>query len=116
VESGFGTAPIPAVPSDDLTAIGRTNDAILYGGTAELWVRGEDASLKELGSRVPSCASADFGRPFAEIFARYNHDFYRIDPMLFSPAVVTFRSLDSGRSLTFGQTSPDVLAESFAKK
>ena len=34
-------------------------------------------------------ASPDYGRPFSEIFAGYNNDFYRIDPMLFSPAVIS---------------------------
>ena len=45
---------------------------------------------------MPSSASPDFGRPFAEIFARYDHDFYRIDPLLFSPAVVTFTTAKRG--------------------
>ena len=67
-------------------------------------VRGDDASLEEIGPRVPSSASADFGRPFAEIFARYDHDFYRIDPLLFSPAVVTFLNQDTGTTLRFGET------------
>ena len=32
VMSGFGAAPLPPVAADELSAIGRTNDAILYGG------------------------------------------------------------------------------------
>jgi methenyltetrahydromethanopterin cyclohydrolase len=113
IEQGRGTAPLPPPCENDLAAIGRTNDAILYGGVVELGVRGDDASLAEIGPRVPSSASADFGRPFAEIFARYEHDFYRIDPLLFSPAVVTFLNLDTGREHCFGNTAPGVLAESF---
>ena len=85
IERGRGMAPLPPPCDDDLAAIGRTNDAILYGGVVELFVRGDDESLEEIGPRVPSSASADFGRPFAEIFARYEHDFYRIDPLLFQP-------------------------------
>ena len=48
VVSGFGTAPLPPVAADDLTGIGRTNDAILYGARVTLWVRGDDASLSEV--------------------------------------------------------------------
>jgi methenyltetrahydromethanopterin cyclohydrolase len=115
VESAFGTAPLPPVAADDLAAIGRTNDAILYGGEVSLWVRGDDESLQAIGPRVPSNASADFGEPFAIVFARHGHDFYKIDPLLFSPAVVTLSNLDSGRTYRFGQTRPDVIRRSFAE-
>jgi methenyltetrahydromethanopterin cyclohydrolase len=113
VEAGSGWAPLPPLVDDDLEAIGRTNDAILYGGFVELTVRGDDASLEAIGPQVPSSASKDFGRPFAEIFARYDRDFYRIDRQLFSPAVVTFHNRDTGSEFVFGKARPDVLLESF---
>jgi methenyltetrahydromethanopterin cyclohydrolase len=114
IESGSGLAPIPPLANDDMTAIGRTNDAILYGGTVELTVRGDDDSVEEIGPRVPSSVSPDFGRPFAEIFARYDRDFYRIDPLLFSPAIVRFYNAQTGNRFAYGRMSPDVLAESFS--
>jgi methenyltetrahydromethanopterin cyclohydrolase len=113
VESAFGIAPLPPVAKDDLAAIGRTNDAVLYGSEVTLWVRGDDESLAAIGPTVPSCSSPDFGQPFGAIFKRYNRDFYKIDPHLFSPAVVTFCNLNSGRTLRFGQVSPAVIQESF---
>jgi methenyltetrahydromethanopterin cyclohydrolase len=113
VASGFGSAPLPPVAADDLVGIGRTNDAVLYGGEVTLWVRDSDERLAEIGPRVPSCASGDFGEPFAAIFERYGRDFYKIDPLLFSPAVVTLINLTSGKSHRFGQLRPDVLMNSF---
>lgn len=114
VESGYGIAPLPPVAGDDLAAIGRTNDAVLYGGEVTLWMRHEDeAALADLAARLPSSASRDFGRPFAEIFAAAGGDFYQIDPMLFSPAVVTLVNLHSGRTHHGGQLRPDVLRASF---
>jgi methenyltetrahydromethanopterin cyclohydrolase len=113
VVSGFGTAPLPPVAADELQAIGRTNDAILYGGRVILWVRAEDAALAEIGPKVPSSASPDHGAPFAEIFHRYGHDFYKIDPLLFSPAEMVFHNLVSGKTHLFGQTEPEVLIRSF---
>jgi methenyltetrahydromethanopterin cyclohydrolase len=115
IEYGVGRAPLPPVADDDSTAVGWTNDAILYGGFAALCVRGDDASLEEIGPRVPSSASPDYGRPFAEIFARYGHDFYRIDPLLFSPARVGFYNLDTRRIFAYGRRAPDVLEASFGK-
>jgi methenyltetrahydromethanopterin cyclohydrolase len=114
VASGFGTAPLPPIAADDLAGIGRTNDAVLYGGQVTLWVRDDDARLAELGPRIPSSASPDFGEPFAAIFERAGRDFYKIDPMLFSPAVVTLVNLASGKSHRHGELRPDVIARSFA--
>lgn len=116
VVSGYGTAPLPPVAPDFIGAIGRTNDAILYGGQVVLWVRADDDQLAEIGPKVPSSASSDHGAPFAEIFARYEQNFYRIDPLLFSPARITFQNLRTGRSQTFGQIETDVLRRSFFAK
>ena len=113
VASGSGLAPLPPPAANDLVAIGRTNDAILYGGEVTLYVRGDDASIEAAGPRVPSGASPDFGQPFASIFERYHRDFYKIDPHLFSPAMITFVNLDTGRAFRFGHLVPRVIHESF---
>jgi methenyltetrahydromethanopterin cyclohydrolase len=112
VVSGFGVAPLPPSTPDELAAIGRTNDAILYGGRVTLWVRADDDAIAAVGSKVPSTASKDHGAPFAELFGRYG-DFYKIDPMLFSPAEVTFVNLKTGRAFAFGKCEPGLLKKSF---
>jgi methenyltetrahydromethanopterin cyclohydrolase len=113
VMSGYGVAPLPPVAVDDIRAIGRTNDAILYGGRVCLWVRGDDAEIARLGPQVPSVSSPDHGVPFALLFERSGRDFYKIDPMLFSPAQIVFHNLTSGRAQTFGRVEPDILRRSF---
>ncbi len=113
VESAYGIAPLPPIAKNDLAAIGRTNDAILYGGEVTLWVNLEDDQLSELGPKIPSSASTDFGEPFAAVFERYNREFYAIDPQLFSPAVVTLNNRASGRTFRFGKLRPDVIERSF---
>jgi methenyltetrahydromethanopterin cyclohydrolase len=113
VVSGAGTAPLPPPAAKTIEAIGRTNDAILYGGQVNLWVRARDDVLAEIGPRVPSSASPDHGAPFAEVFRRYNHDFYKVDKLLFSPAVICFHNLMTGRTHTFGRLEPEILRRSF---
>ncbi|MEM9186812.1 MAG: methenyltetrahydromethanopterin cyclohydrolase [Planctomycetota bacterium] len=113
VESGWGAAPLPPVAGDAFSGIGRTNDAVLYGGHAVLYVRGDDESISAIGPRAPSSASPDHGRPFQEVFKAHGDDFYEIDPLLFSPAVVTFVNLDTGATHRFGRYEPAVIAESF---
>lgn len=112
---GEGSAPLPPVATGDLAAIGCTNDAILYGSEVTLTVRGDDHSLERNGEQLPSSASPDYGRPFAEILAEYDNDFYRVDPLLFSAAKIRLVNLDSGNSFEFGQLNNEVLHKSFAQ-
>ena len=112
VVSATGTAPLPPVAKNDLRAIGRTNDCILYGGQARYTVRAGDSELEELAKQVPASASRDYGTPFYEIFQRYGGDFYKIDPLLFSPAEVWLTSTETGRTFHAGRLNPDVLEPS----
>ena len=109
VVSAVGTAPLPPVAKNDLRAIGRTNDCILYGGQARFTVRAGDAELQKLAEQVPASASRDYGTPFYEIFQRYEGDFYKIDPLLFSPAEVWLTSTETGRTFHAGRLNPEVL-------
>ena len=64
VVSGFGSAPLPPIAADDMAAIGRTNDAVLYGGNVTLWVRDNDGRLAEIGpnrgNEIGENAGVDF--------------------------------------------------------
>lgn len=110
---GYGIAPIPAPSPDFLTGMGRTNDAILFGGFVHLYVQCEDIAAAELAQAMPSSASKDYGRPFAEIFKAVNMDFYQIDPLLFSPAKVTVTNLKTGNSFFAGSFNEALLEKSF---
>jgi methenyltetrahydromethanopterin cyclohydrolase len=113
IVDGMGTAPLPPPAPDFLTAMGRTNDAILFGGQVHLYVDGDDAAAEALAAALPSSASRDYGRPFAEVFADYAYDFFKIDPMLFSPARVSVTALRSGRTFRAGALDQALLARSF---
>jgi methenyltetrahydromethanopterin cyclohydrolase len=112
VVSAIGTAPVPPVAKNDLRGIGRTNDCILYGGQAHYTIRASDQELAELAEKVPASASRDYGTPFYDIFQRYEGDFYKIDPLLFSPGEVWLTSTESGRTFHAGHLNPEVLTAS----
>jgi methenyltetrahydromethanopterin cyclohydrolase len=114
VVSASGVAPLPPVAKSDMRAIGRTNDAVLYGAHSRYTVRAEDEELASLAERLPSSSSADYGTPFYDIFKRYDNDFYKIDPLLFSPAEVWLTSVSSGRTFHAGRVNAAVLKASFA--
>jgi methenyltetrahydromethanopterin cyclohydrolase len=112
IVSGIGSAPLAPPAKNDLRSIGRTNDCILYGGQAHYLVRADDTELAELAPKVPASASRDYGKPFYEIFERYNKDFYKIDPLLFSPAEVWLTSVASGNTYHAGAVNAKVLKAS----
>jgi methenyltetrahydromethanopterin cyclohydrolase len=113
VEAGWGFAPVPPVPVSEIDAMGRGNDSVLYGGQVALWVRGELDVWREIGPQVVSSSSRDYGLPFVELFERAGRDFYRVDPLLFSPAAVRIHHLPTSESLTFGRINEQVLLRSF---
>jgi methenyltetrahydromethanopterin cyclohydrolase len=118
IRRGSGAAPLPPLPAppDDLVAIGRTNDAILYGGHVVLEVAADDDTLKEVGPRMVSAASASYGESFLQLFEQAGRDFYALDPALFAPAVVDLVAAESGRRHRFGAVAPEIVARSFAAR
>ena len=113
VVDGMASSPVPPPSPDFLIGMGRTNDAILFGGHAHLFVKGSDDAASKLAKELPSCSSRDYGRPFAEVFKAVNMDFYKIDPMLFSPAAVTVTALESGNTFTAGKLDAALIDQSF---
>ena len=114
VVAGYGSCPLPPVAGDDMAALGRTNDAVLYGGQVHLTVdAGDDDALRELVERLPASASSDYGEPFGKVFKDAEYDFYKIDPLLFSPGQIRVTSLGSGRSFEAGRVNLEVLERSF---
>jgi methenyltetrahydromethanopterin cyclohydrolase len=113
--SGSGTAPLPPLAKDFLTAMGHSNDAILFGGFVQLNVNCSDAEAEKLAHDLPSSASKDYGKTFAEVFTQYNMDFYAIDPLLFSPAKVKITNIKTGKCFEAGEINNVLLNKSFYK-
>ena len=114
IVDGMGAAPLAPPHPDLIAAMGRANDAIIYGGRVHLFLTGSASDASELAKRLPSQQARDYGRPFAEIFRRFNHDFYAIDRMLFSPAEAIVTALETGQSFHQGHIDLDLLDASFS--
>ena len=110
---GIASAPLPPVASDFISGMGRTNDAIIYGGRVYLCIDDNDEEIKTLAKNLPSFNSKDYGKPFKQIFLDYEKDFYKIDGSLFSPATVLLNSKKSGKSYLSGEVSLDLVEQSF---
>ena len=111
---GVGAAPLSPPHPDFVTAMGRTNDAIIFGGRVHLFVSGAATDAADLAAhsrRAPRAITENRSRRF---FVPAKGDFYAIDPMLFSPAVVTITAIETGETFHAGRLAPDLLDRSFA--
>jgi methenyltetrahydromethanopterin cyclohydrolase len=112
--NAWGCAPISPVHPKFAKAMARTNDAILYGGTSYYVVEFNDEDkLQKIVDKAPSEASEAYGKPFIEIFKEAHYDFYKIDPNLFAPAVVTINNKKTGNLFTSGEINAKALKKSF---
>lgn len=110
---GFGSAPIPPTSPEFLTAMGRTNDAIIFAGVTQLFVNTSDDMAKDLCNKMPSSTSNDYGKPFADIFKDYEYDFFKIDGNLFSPSKVIISNMKTGNTFTSGDIDSVLMKKSF---
>jgi methenyltetrahydromethanopterin cyclohydrolase len=109
----WGCAPIPPIHPKFTQAMARTNDAILYGGTAYYAVEyNNEDELKRIVRKAPSKASTSYGKPFIEIFEKANYNFYKIDPNLFAPAVLIVNNVKTGRAFKAGEINSGTLVKS----
>jgi methenyltetrahydromethanopterin cyclohydrolase len=115
IVDGMGAAPLAPPHPKLVSAMGRTNDAIVYGGRVHLFVTGPANDAHALANELPSEGSRDYGRPFAEIFAAAKGDFYAIDPLLFSPAEVMITALETGETFRKGEVDLKLLDASFTR-
>jgi methenyltetrahydromethanopterin cyclohydrolase len=110
IQYGCGYAPIAPVHPKAVNAMGRTNDALYYGGVTFYTVTYEsDDQLRSIVSKSPSCASKSYGKPFHEIFKEAEFDFYKIDPEIFAPAVVSVSNIKTGATFRSGEINVEVL-------
>jgi methenyltetrahydromethanopterin cyclohydrolase len=99
----LGTAPVAPPHPETRAAMGRANDAIIYGGRVQLFVGGDRAAARDLARALPSRTAPEWGRSFAEVFEAAGGDFARIDPGLFAPAEVAVTALATGETFRSGR-------------
>ena len=122
VKYAWGYAPIIPLHPNSGEAMGRTNDAILYGGTANYTLEYEDdKKLENIVKQAPSTASkamkearelAAKNPRFLEIFKEADFDFYKIDPNIFAPAIMVVNNIKTGKTFRAGNLDIEIMKES----
>jgi len=119
VKHAWGYAPIVPIHPSSGEAMGRTNDAILYGGVTNYTLNYDDEQkLENIVKQAPSSASrllqearrlAEKNPRFLDIFKEAGFDFYKIDPNIFAPAVVAINNMKTGKTFRAGSLDIEVL-------
>lgn len=114
VKYAAGIAPIAPVDPDSLKAMGKTNDAVLFGGRTYYYIESEEGDdIKSLAENLPSSASEGYGKPFYDVFREADYDFYKIDKGMFAPAEVVINDLRTGDVFRAGFVNEELLMKSF---
>jgi len=114
VKHAAGIAPIAPVDPDGLKAMGKTNDAVLFGGRTYYYVESEEGDdIKSMAEQLPSSASDGYGKPFFDVFKEAEFDFYKIDKGMFAPAEVVINDLRTGEIFKAGYVNSELLMKSF---
>jgi methenyltetrahydromethanopterin cyclohydrolase len=111
--TAYGFGVIPPLVDDDVAAMGRINDSLLYGGEATINVTGADDECARVVARSVASASAAYGRPFVEIYEEAGRDFYEIPLDLHSPAALHLNNITTGATHSAGEINHAVLERSF---
>lgn len=114
VKHAAGIAPIAPISPDGLKAMGKTNDAVLFGGRTYYYIESEEGDdLKAVAEKLPSSSSEGYGKPFYDVFKEAGFDFYKIDKGMFAPAEVVINDIRTGEMFRTGSVNVDLLKKSF---
>ncbi len=113
IQQAFCTGPIPPLVDDELSSMGRINDALYYGGEVSLYVDAADEILEPLVPTVVSEVSPLARRSFAELYRDAGYDFHAIPLDAHTPAVLHMTNVKSGRTFSAGRFDYEVLQRSF---
>ena len=114
VKHAAGIAPIAPIDPDGLKAMGKTNDAVLFGGRTYYYVESDEKDdIADVAAKLPSSAADGYGKPFFDVFKEAEFDFYKIDKGMFAPAEVVINDLTTGKIYKEGYVNVDLLKKSF---
>jgi methenyltetrahydromethanopterin cyclohydrolase len=115
---GYGSAPVAPVIKDEVLAMGRINDALVYGSSNGLWVRHpDDDEVRRTAEALPFSvqAGADYGKGYAEIYEAYGRSLFDIPARLDTPARITMTNILTGSVYAAGKVDEAVLHRSFTR-
>ncbi|ACL70669.1 methenyltetrahydromethanopterin cyclohydrolase [Halothermothrix orenii] len=108
-----GFCVIPPCIDNELIAMGRLNDVLIYGGQATYTVCWDDDKIADIVNKITSDKASTYGKPFKEIYLEAGCDFYQVPMEMYSPASVVIVNTKTGKIHKAGKINTEILARSF---
>jgi len=108
-----GYCVVAPVIDDELAAMGRINDSLLYGGKASFWVHALDEEIERVLPQLVTESCSSYGKLFIDLYRESGMDFGKMDQDIHSPAEVQISNMKSGKTFHAGRIRNDLLLKSF---
>lgn len=109
---GTGMAVLSGIASDEVHAMGLTNNSLLYGQVTNLFVRCSDAEIEEVIQDLPMNRPANrdiFGTPFEVLFEQCGNEWTNVPRDWDAPSCINFINVDTGKNWSVGELSKEVI-------
>ncbi|SHJ17446.1 methenyltetrahydromethanopterin cyclohydrolase [Clostridium amylolyticum] len=113
IVEAHGFCVIPPVVKDDLIAMGRLNDVLMYGGQSTFTVHCEDSEIERVINKITTDKCPAYGTMFQKVYEEHGCDFYQVPMEMYSPAKVVIINEKTGRIFKAGEFNLEVLEKSF---
>jgi len=110
LRGGYGVAPFPTQMDDDVSAMGTSNDCLVYGGRVHFFITPqENNNLEEIVQKACSSYSKSYGKSVSELYKKAEYRFYDMDQQLFSPARVSIMDIEAENIYRAGEINAELV-------
>ena len=114
IRQGIAWSPVISIVDDEVIAMGRVNDGLIYGQEGTLYVDCEDEVITGILPQVTmSRNEIEFGIPFEDMFREADCDWGNVPREQDAPAKINFVNMRTGNTFHAGMIHYGVLERDF---
>lgn len=113
IKSAFSTAPLPPFSPDEIEAMGRINDCLLYGGHVLAYVDTTDQEIERVLPIITLEHTGQYGKLFKQMYVENDCSFHKMDLRVHTTALIQFNNIRTGRCFSTGKIDHEILNQSF---
>lgn len=114
IVQGIGFAPVISIEDDEIVAMGRVNDGLIYGQESTVYIDCEDDDILRFADKLPMCKNDTvFGIPFEEMFRESGCDWAKVPRDWDAPCKINFLNIRTNHFFPIGMLHYGVLERDF---
>lgn len=114
IVQAVGYSPIATIEDDEIIAMGRVNDCLIYGAESTLYCDCEDSLIEQMLEKLPLCKNESvYGIPFEEMFREAGCDWAHVPRDYDAPCKVNFINVRTNHFYSAGMIHYGVLERDF---